>query len=440
MKRIAYLIPMFPIASETFISTEIKAIQRQGHDVVPICLQRSDQLCQAGDESLQARFLSVSDVRTVQALQQLILLFFRFFLSLFNGLSYIQSLAKAVKFVRQQRGVRTRSLWLQALKVSYLLDRHQCQHLHCHFAWSPVTNGIVAARLLGMSVSFTCHGSDVYKTPQDLQIKLQSADAVVAVCKRMQKEFMALAPDTPIEMIPCGIDTEAFVPFKHHALTSAADEHQAKNSRWLFIGRLSETKGVDYLLSALGRIERSQCPRVDIAGSGPLEQRLQQQHAALSLEEKATFIGAVNRQWLINNLNRYQAVVLPFCQTADGIMDTGPLVLKEAMACQVPILTTDLMASGEILDTSSAWICRHNDVEDLAQTMLELAEHLKAQSPSLRCASLRLRTQRAYQQVQTRFSAQRSAERLSRLFQSMPMDYANSGSLIGGGSHGNSIR
>jgi hypothetical protein len=43
MKKIAYVIPVFPIASETFITTEMKALMHCGHEVEGICFERSHE-------------------------------------------------------------------------------------------------------------------------------------------------------------------------------------------------------------------------------------------------------------------------------------------------------------------------------------------------------------------------------------------------------------
>ena len=53
-------------------------------------------------------------------------------------------------------------------------------------------------------------------------------------------------------------------------------------------------------------------------------------------------------------------------------MDTGPLVIKEALALKLPLLTTDIMATGEFVDASCAFISQSSNPEDLARTLLKL--------------------------------------------------------------------
>lgn len=413
MKKVVYVLPVFPVASETFITTEIKALEKQGVEVIPVCLERRDEACQAGDEALSERFLCVQEVSFFQLFCLFFKLFFRTLTAMFRASEYLYSLLQAGRFCYRQQGVRPRSLFLQGLRLACLVEAGGAQHLHAHFAWSSTSNAIVAARLCGRTVSFTAHGSDVYKTPQDLQLKLQFADFVIAVCERMQKEFKQLAQQTPVYLLACGVDLNAFLP---RTEVPARVKQGTHSLTLLFIGRLSETKGVDYLIDALALMPADIRPNIHIAGDGPMAAQLQQQAADLNLTRWLTFLGGVERRWVMEKLTQYDAVVLPFCQAPGGIMDTGPLVLKEAMACKTPILTSDIMATGELLDTFSGWIARAGDAEDIAVVMTDLLEHLRGDEYSMRRASLRLRCERAYQQVQSRFNADSQARQLEDYF------------------------
>ena len=62
MKKIAYVIPAFPVASETFITTEMKALMDVGHEIQGICFERKKEACQVGDEKILATMLNTNDV------------------------------------------------------------------------------------------------------------------------------------------------------------------------------------------------------------------------------------------------------------------------------------------------------------------------------------------------------------------------------------------
>ena len=362
MKKIAYVIPLFPVASETFITTEMRALMKLGHKVQGICFERSQQACQVGDEAIDEGMLDTQDVKVIALSSLIYKLFSNFFGSGFRGL----------RFAFEQQGIRPRSLILQALKLAYLTHKTGCDHIHAHFALCSTATAIVAARLLGLSVSFTSHGSDVYKAPSDLALKLQNADFSIAVCKRMQIDFKNFTPDAQVYTVPCGIDLDFFNSHNVISHQAVSQHHSAYQQKLLYLGRISETKGILHLVQALAKLPVHLRPCIDIAGDGPMKEETMQMAQEFGLSGSVKFLGGVSRQWIKDNSSDYAAMVLPFCKVEGGIMDTGPLVIKETLALKLPLLTTDSMATGEFVDSDSAFISNSSDPEDLARTLLKL--------------------------------------------------------------------
>ena len=361
MKKIAYVIPVFPIASETFITTEMKALMSCGHEVQGICFERSKEACQAGDEGIEEVML---DIRTVKLISLSTLIYKVIF-------NFYKSGWRAIKFAFLQQGIRPRSLLLQGLKLAYLTHTAGCEHIHAHFALCSTATAIVAARLLGLSTSFTSHGSDVYKSPSDLALKLQNADFSVAVCKRMQIDFNNFTPKAQVYTVPCGIDLDYFHP--NAGMSNNYKQNNANiDKKLLYLGRISETKGILHLIQALAKLPKSLRPSIDIAGDGPMRLESEKMVRDFGIEKSVTFLGTVNRSWVQQYCCDYAAMVLPFCKVEGGIMDTGPLVIKESLGLKIPLLTTDIMATGEFVDEHCAFICKSSDPEDLARTLLKL--------------------------------------------------------------------
>jgi len=387
VRKIAYVISAFPVASETFITTEMRTLKKIGIEIQPICFERMNNDCQPGDEEFLLQIESTESIRLLELLPLLPTILVKLFISGWKGLY----------FAFQQQGIRPRSLIFHALKLALIIHKSSCDHVHAHFAWSATATAIVAARLLGLKVSFTGHGSDVYKTPSDLQLKLQNADFSIAVCKRMQDDFFNLAPDANVFVIPCGIDTDYFKP-------TPANLKMPVN--FLYLGRISETKGVDHLIHAIALMQPEDRPNIDIAGDGPWNEMCKKLVAELGVGHWVNFVGQVNRDWVRRNASAYRAMVLPFCKTPEGIMDTGPLVLKEAMALKVPLITTDIMAGGELLDGNSATIVRSADAQGLAAA---IKEHVNIPENQSKSADIGRKTERAYRIVMQRFSARQQA-------------------------------
>lgn len=345
MRKIAYVLPRFPVLSETFVSTEIRAMQRSGHHIVPVAFEHHDGKYQLRDEDLKKNTLHLSDVSKLAALK---------------ALPYLRSsMFKAIDFALKQNGLSFKSLLGNALKLAYLARRESCNHFHAHFAQATAATAIVAARLCGATVSFVGHGYDVYATPEDLELKLNTADFVVAVCEDMSRYFQMLAPKANVSLIYCGVDVERFQRIKvpsRETVNTGDDEHPApaKERKLLFVGRLCETKGLFTLLKALASIPHYNRPCLDIVGDGILKNELASYVRDCQLTEHVKFLGAKQSSWLIFNSHHYDAVVLPFEKAPNGDRDTGPVVVKEAMALRLPVITTFFMGCNEILTQTSA--------------------------------------------------------------------------------------
>ncbi|OPX55593.1 Glycosyltransferase involved in cell wall bisynthesis [Oceanospirillum multiglobuliferum] len=326
MKTIAYLMPSFPVLSETFVGNEIRAMQAQGHHIVPFAFERNEGIAQPIDLMLADQLQLLIEAPVAKTLWQLS--------------ASPSRLQFAMQFVNQQQGLPKRSLLWYGARLAALVEKHGCQHIHAHFGLASAATAIVAARLAGVTVSFTCHGYDVYRAPADLPLKLRAANFVVAVSDEMKRDMLAMAPQANIKRIRCGVDLAQFKSTVHNPFNQ---------KRLLYLGRLSETKGVDRLLHALANIPARDRPKLDIVGDGPLRLPLLKKMIALDLIGYVYFVGAKSSTWLCNNYQRYTALVAPFIVTETGVRDTGPLVIKEAMALHLPIITTNIEACREML-------------------------------------------------------------------------------------------
>jgi glycosyltransferase involved in cell wall biosynthesis len=111
----------------------------------------------------------------------------------------------------------------------------------------------------------------------------------------------------------------------------------------LFVGRLSEEKGVATLIDAYKQGNLS-IP-LKIVGDGPLNDVLQQQVRTLGLENMITFLGQQNKSVVLNLMRNAQFLVFP------SIWYEGfPLTIAEAFACGLPVIAAKLGSMAEIVE------------------------------------------------------------------------------------------
>jgi glycosyltransferase involved in cell wall biosynthesis len=346
---ILHVMSAFPVLSETFVSNEIRALRTLGHAVVPLALGAQEQSCQPEDEAFRPETRRLAEVPTRAALALLA--------------ARPRHLARALRFARAQRGIRPRSLMLAGARVAVAARQAGCTHVHAHFAHAPAATAIVAARLAGITVSFTGHGFDVYgSAAADLPAKLRAADVAIAVCDDMAADFHRLAPGARIATVPCGVDPARFRP----------TPEAPRNGRLLAVGRLAPQKGYEVLLAAMAALPSWRRPLVDAVGGGALEAQLRQRARELGVEAHIRFLGPRPAGWIAAEGPRYLGFVAPYVITPDGDRDTGPLVVKEAMAMGLPVLASALMGLKETVAPDCGWLVPPGDAAALAEGLVRL--------------------------------------------------------------------
>jgi len=237
----------------------------------------------------------------------------------------------------------------QLLTAWRLLRRDRIDVIHAHWL---LPQGLVAALLQllpGRSVPFlvTSHGADLHalrgRTMDALKrFVLRRATAATVVSRSMRTVLDAIGADVAkVEVRPMGVDMRTrFLPDQ---------AVKRSDSEILFVGRLVEKKGLRHLIAAMPDILAAHpAASLIIAGFGPEEPALRVQVAALGLQEKVLFLGAVPQAELPVLYRRAAVFVAPFVQAASGDQEGLGLVLVEAIGCGCPVIAGDVPAVADL--------------------------------------------------------------------------------------------
>jgi glycosyltransferase involved in cell wall biosynthesis len=139
---------------------------------------------------------------------------------------------------------------------------------------------------------------------------------------------------------------------------------RGEETRFLFVGRLIERKGLDVLFEAFANVDGGE---LWIAGDGPLRDSVEV-HAAQ--DPRITTFGHVAGQDLVDLYAQVDALVVPSLYEAWG------LVVHEALASGLSVITTDQVgAADDLLDSGvNGYIVPAGSVEGTADAMRKLAE------------------------------------------------------------------
>lgn len=135
----------------------------------------------------------------------------------------------------------------------------------------------------------------------------------------------------------------------------------------LFVGQLIERKGVDYLLDAYSQLDQSNI-ELTIVGDGPKEVEYKRKAETTSLN--VTFTGWVSENEKRRLFADADLFVLP------SIKDLAPLVLNEALASGLPIITTDAVGNAPdmIIDGGNGNIVPAGDSSALADALINILD------------------------------------------------------------------
>ncbi|MBS1884101.1 MAG: glycosyltransferase family 4 protein, partial [Actinobacteria bacterium] len=285
---------------------------------------------------------------------------------------------------------------------------HQIRHIHAHHANAAADVAMVAADL-GTRIepeapwtwSFTMHGPTEFYDRRHYLLAEKARDALFVACisdfARGQLMAISRPEDWPrFEVVHVGIPLAEFTP----AGDGAAPDG---DPRILVLGRLDSVKGQAVLLEAFaGLIGGGRRAALEVAGAGGSLAELEAEATRLGIAERVDFLGPVSQARLRELYERTTIFCLP--SFAEGV----PVVLMEAMAMEVPVVTTRITGIPELVeDGATGILVRPGRVDQVEQALADLLD-----DPGLRA---RLgKAGRA--KVAAEFDVEKTAARLLEIF------------------------
>jgi 1,2-diacylglycerol 3-alpha-glucosyltransferase len=240
-------------------------------------------------------------------------------------------------------------------------------------------------------------------------------DAVIVPSGAMREVLRDYGVRAPVSIIPTGIEPEHLPAGSKRRFCST---HGIDPSRPLLvhIGRVAYEKNIDFLLDVLDAVRRT-VPAVllVVAGEGPALHSLRRKALELGLERNVRFLGYLKR-----------GPDLSDCYCASDVFvfasatETQGLVLLEAMTLGVPVVSTAVMGTRDILAAGKGALVAAESVADFAAKILRLLGH----------AELRERLGAEARRHAAGWSAETMARRLVDFYRQVVASRSPSGALI----------
>jgi len=328
--RIGFLVKTYPKLSETFILGEILGLEDRNVRISVYSTQQpTDERAHSDTARVKADVSYLPDSLR-NHLPDIALAHLEQFAC--HPLRYLATVYQLM--LRREAG--SVGNFLRAGWLAARLRRDGVVHLHAHFACVPAAIAALAWRLSGIPYSISAHAKDIYLSdPQALARRLATA-AFTVTCTEHNREYLAsIAPQgARVYRMYHGIDAEQFRP---------GNAESGAVPVLLSVGRLREKKGLDVLVDACARLrDAGRDFECRIIGYGPEEERLREQIDGAGLSDRVHLLGKLTRDEVIAHYRQASVFVLPCRVLADGDRDGIPNVLLEAMAMQLPVVSTSI--------------------------------------------------------------------------------------------------
>jgi glycosyltransferase involved in cell wall biosynthesis len=286
--------------------------------------------------------------------------------------------------------------------------------IHAHHG----VNGALAlplARALEIPLVVTFHGADAtqikppdhYSLAHRAWIRRQeqlkdevaffTADSAFIKRKLIERGY----PADRILVHYVGVDTSDFRP----------DPAVPREPFVLFVGRLDEKKGCEYLIRAMRRVQEA-LPhvRLVLVGDGPWRERLQA--VAAESPVRCDFVGWQSPEQVRHWLNRATVFAAPSVTASTGDSEGLPTVILEAQAMGVPVVATEHAGAVEaITHEHTGMLAAERDVDLLAENITRVCSDTRLWSTL---------SANARQQVETRFDIRGQTRTLEDHYERLP--------------------
>lgn len=366
--RIAYLTGEYPAVSHTFILREVLALRAQGLEVLTCSVRRTGPEHHRGAEEKHA---AETTFYVLQAAKRPATLLAALGWSLGRPGAFWRMIRLAL--VTRPAGLRA-TIWqmfylIEAMVLAHHLTRQGVTGLHNHFAMASSSVAMLASELSGIPYSFTLHGpADFWDTGRwHLGQKIARARFVACISHFCRSQAMLFSDPVhwpKLHIVHCGVEPDRY----------QQDPGHRPGREVLFIGRLAAAKGVPVLLEAFARAHTAfPDARLTLIGDGPARADLQARATRLGLGDAVRFTGYLSQAEVAGHLARTDLFALP--SFAEGV----PVVLMEAMASGVPVLTTRITGIPELVeDGVSGRLVAPGDIDGFALALTDLLANPKA--------------------------------------------------------------
>lgn len=262
--------------------------------------------------------------------------------------------------------------------IAHVADEQHLDIVHAHYAVPHATAAYLADQMMTSArtksrprMVTTLHGTDITLIGADssyswvVGFSIERSHGVTAVSESLKRDTEALVGiRRAIDVIPNFLDCDEYrrrfdSALRAQVCTSAAE------AVIVHMSNFRPVKRVDTVLDVFRRVRRELRARLLLIGDGPTRAEIADQARAHGLQDDVIFVG--EEQDPVRWLSIADLFLLPSEQESFG------LAALEAMACEVPVISSNVGGLPEIVrDDVTGYTCPPDDVIQMSQLAVGL--------------------------------------------------------------------
>ena len=261
-----------------------------------------------------------------------------------------------------------------ATKIVHVAREFSLDIVHAHYAIPHATAAYLARQILdttchetrGTKVVTTLHGTDITLVGSDrsysetVAFSIENSDAVTAVSESLRDEtYRTLEVKRDITVIPNFLDCDRYRRFPDPALRKRLLKEDEKLV--VHISNFRPVKRADAVVKIFAKIAAAVPSRLLLIGDGPDLESAVDLARSLGLSDRVDALGEQDQ--VIPLLSAADLFLLPSVQESFG------LAALEAMACEVPVVASDVGGLHEVIEHGrSGFLHAIDDLDGMAES------------------------------------------------------------------------
>ncbi len=272
-------------------------------------------------------------------------------------------------------------------KVSLYIEKNEINIIHAHMSHTMIIAAILKMRFPKIKVIFTAHnvslGSRFREGIIFLLKPFRSIDVLFS--RDMHRWFNKYKYKT----IPNGIIVENF----------EIETEKFEKFTFIAVGNIKKAKNYPFLIDCSKELSEKFDFQLFIVGSGENKIQLEEQVQELKLEKYVHILGYKNN--IAQLLNQSHCLVMP------SLWEGMPIVMLEAGASKLPIISTRVGSIPDILDDTCAYL---SDLDDFSKNMAHVIANYK---------EAKIKAEKFNKKVKEKYTIDKAVESLEDLYKNL---------------------